>query len=130
LLLQDVRRLSVTRYYCVETAKLIIKLFSAVESGYRSHPRLVSTNVSINLYYVFVTRCVCVHNIITTHCVNTDAKCGRGRGRGRRTRTRTRVMLQVFRVMLLVCTFVYCRLNYRNVHVQKITRLKTYTCFI
>ena len=31
-MLQDVRRLSVTRYYCVETAKLIIKLFSAVES--------------------------------------------------------------------------------------------------
>ena len=32
LLLQDVRSLSVTRYYCVKTAKLIIKLFSAVES--------------------------------------------------------------------------------------------------
>ena len=30
LLLQDDRRLSVTRYYCMETAKLIIKLFSAV----------------------------------------------------------------------------------------------------
>jgi len=32
LLLQGVRRLSVTRYYCVKTAKLIIKLFSAIES--------------------------------------------------------------------------------------------------
>ena len=33
---------------------------------------------------------------------------------------------QCYLVVLLLCTFVYCRLNYRNVRIQKITRLKAY----
>ena len=45
--MQDVRRLSVTRYYCVEMAKLIIKLFSAVESdGVSCNVAHVSCNVA------------------------------------------------------------------------------------
>ena len=51
LLLQDVRRLSVTRYYCVETTKLVIILFSAVESDD------VSCNVARVLFNVAGVSC-------------------------------------------------------------------------
>ena len=65
LLLQYVRRLSVTRYYCVETAKLVIKLFSAVESDD------VSCNVARVSFNVAGVSC----NVARVSCNVTRVSC-------------------------------------------------------